>query len=166
MILKNSKGAALMQVLLVTIVLAGMSAMLLRATLSRTMTVRQTRRNVSTQIMADSCMAEVNSLWAAKSVATFRSDFEGDARGAYMYCDDYNNSGICTSTSDTEKHRFYDCSSAIDGRTYQVRAWLYDTKGENGEVDGYPRGEMTGKTAGGNMLQMVFEVIGSDGGSL
>ena len=62
MILKNNKGAALMQVLLVTVVLAGMSAMLLRATLSRTMTVRQTRRNVSTQIMADSCMAEVNSL--------------------------------------------------------------------------------------------------------
>ena len=80
MILKNNKGAALLQVLLVTVVLAGMSAMLLRATLSRTMTVRQTRRNVSTQIMADSCMAEVNSLWAAKSVATFRSDFEGDAR--------------------------------------------------------------------------------------
>lgn len=166
MILKNSKGAALMQVLLVTIVLAGMSAMLLRATLSRTMTVRQTRRNVSTQIMADSCMAEVNSLWAAKSVATFRSDFEGDARGAYMYCAAYDNTGRCTS-SGNDIHRFYDCTTpSIDGKSYTVRAWLYDTKGENGEVDGYPRGEMTGKTAGENMLQMVFEVIGSDGGSL
>lgn len=166
MILKNNKGAALMQVLLVTVVLAGMSAMLLRATLSRTMTARQTRRNVSTQIMTDSCMAEVNSLWAAKSANTFRSDFQGDARGAYMYCNEYNTSGICTS-GETGKNRFYDCTSSIDGQSYTVRAWLYDTRGEAGDVEGYPAGEMTGKTAaGGTMLQMVFEVVDSDTTSL
>lgn len=34
--LKNQKGAALLQVLLITVVLAGMATMLLRASLSRT----------------------------------------------------------------------------------------------------------------------------------
>ncbi len=167
MILKNNKGAALMQVLLVTVVLAGMSTMLLRATLSRTMTARQTRRNVATQVMADSCMAEVNSLWAAKSETAFRSDFFGDLRGAYMYCDSYNTSGECSS-GDAGKHRFYDCSASMDGQNLMVRAWLYDTRGEAGEVDGYPVGEMTGRTAGpdNNMLQMVFEVVDSDSAAL
>lgn len=166
MILKNSKGAALMQVLLVTIVLAGMSAMLLRATLSRTMTARQTRRAVSTQLMVDSCMAEVNSLWAAKSVAAFKNDFAGDARGAFMYCAEYDNTGRCTS-SGNDIHRFYDCTSSIDGKSYTVRAWLYDTQGENGNVEEYPKGEMTGKTIEDDtMLQMVFEVLNSAQASL
>ena len=110
MILKNNKGAALMQVLLVTVVLAGMSA---------------------------------------------------------MYCDSYNTSGECSS-GDAGKHRFYDCSASMDGQNLMVRAWLYDTRGEAGEVDGYPVGEMTGRTAGpdNNMLQMVFEVVDSDSAAL
>ena len=87
MFIKNNKGAALMQVLLVTVVLAGMAAMLLRATLSRTITARHTRRSVSTQLMVDSCMAEVNSLWASKSPEAFLGDFNGDGRGAFMYCE-------------------------------------------------------------------------------
>ena len=45
--LHNKRGAALLQVLLVTVVLAGMATMLLRANLSRTTTSRQTRRAVS-----------------------------------------------------------------------------------------------------------------------
>ncbi len=157
----NKKGAALMQVLLVTVVLAGMAAMLLRATLSRTMTARQTRRSVSTQILVDSCMAEVNSLWAAKSSEAFRSDYQGDARGAYMYCDSYDkNNGACKSTSEGAKHRYYDCTTKIDNVTYTVRAWLYDANGSG--VSGYPTADFTGKEKDGR-LQMVFEVLNSDG---
>ena len=53
--LKNQKGAALLQVLLITVVLAGMATMLLRASLSRTSGARQTRRAVSSQLYINAC---------------------------------------------------------------------------------------------------------------
>lgn len=154
MFIKNKKGAALMQVLLVTAVLAGMAAMLLRATLGRTMTVFQTRRFVSTQVLVDSCMAEVNSLWAAKSAEAFRSDFQGDAQGAFMYCDTYTEDGNCQGNP----HRYYDCSYRIDGTAYTVRAWLYDSKPA---LSNYPKNELTAKLNDGKLM-MVFDVLGSE----
>ena len=161
MFIKNNKGAALMQVLLVTVVLAGMAAMLLRATLSRTITARHTRRSVSTQLLVDSCMAEVNSLWASKSPEAFLSDFNGDGRGAFMYCDSYDsNTGKCKSSGNSI-HRYYDCSYSIDNVSYTVRAWLYDASGSGD----YPKEDFTGKTENGK-LQMVFEVLNSEGASL
>ena len=161
MFIKNNKGAALMQVLLVTVVLAGMAAMLLRATLSRTITARHTRRSVSTQLMVDSCMAEVNSLWASKSPQAFLGDFNGDSRGAFMYCEDYDDEGYCESTG-SAIHRYYDCTYQIDNVSYTVRAWLYD----NASTDsGYPKEDFTGKEQNG-MLQMVCEVLNSEGASL
>lgn len=151
-----------MQVLLVTVVLAGMAAMLLRATLSRTITARHTRRSVSTQLMVDSCMAEVNSLWASKSPETFLTDFQGDTRGAFMYCEQYDEDGHCSS-SDTAIHRYYDCTYQIDNVSYTVRAWLYDNNPDSSS--GYPKEDFTGKEENG-MLQMVFEVLNSEGASL
>lgn len=71
----NKKGAALMQVLLVTIILAGIATMLLRAILSRTTTAFQTRKVVSGQILVESCMAEVNTLWSKKTPEAYLTDF-------------------------------------------------------------------------------------------
>ena len=159
MFIKNNKGAALMQVLLVTVVLAGMAAMLLRATLSRTRTARHTRRSVSTQLMVDSCMAEVNSLWASKSPQAFLGDFNGDSRGAFMYCESYTDQGVCDNAT---AHRYYDCNYQIDNISYTVRAWLYDNASD---TDGYPKEDFTGKEENGK-LQMVFEVLNSEGASL
>ena len=80
--LKNKKGAALLQVLLITVVLAGMATMLLRASLSRTSTARQTRRTVSAQLLVNSCMAEVNTFWTLKSHEAFARDMNE----CIMYC--------------------------------------------------------------------------------
>ena len=55
--LKNKKGAALMQVLLITAILAGMATLLLRNSLTRTISSRKTRRNVSAEMLIQSCMA-------------------------------------------------------------------------------------------------------------
>ena len=165
MFIKNKKGAALMQVLLVTVVLSGMAAMLLRASLSRTMTARVTRRAVSTQILVDSCMAEVNSLWATKSPAAFYGDFQGDTRGAFMYCEDYaSTTGVCSSTG-SAIHRYYDCQYQIDGTAYTVRAWLYDSSSP--EAD-YPEKDFDGEKTriGDTSLKMVFEVLDSEQASL
>ena len=74
--LHNKKGAALLQVLLITVVLAGMAAMLLRASLSRTTTARKTRRTVASQMLINTCQAEVSALWGIKSPARFSKDLE------------------------------------------------------------------------------------------
>lgn len=72
--LQNKRGAALFQVLIVAAILAGISAMVLRASLSRTLTARQVRHTVSAQLLMESCMAEVNNLWAAKTPEQYAED--------------------------------------------------------------------------------------------
>lgn len=79
-----------MQVLLVTIILAGIATLLLRAILSRTTTAFQTRKMVSGQVLVESCMAEVNSLWSKKTPTAFLNDFNNgvmyyDAGGTAQY---------------------------------------------------------------------------------
>lgn len=93
--IKNNKGAALMQVLLITIILAGIATMLLRATLSRTTSARKTRRAASSQVLIQACMAEVNTLWSKKTPEAFRRDLKGAVSGAnagqpFMYCKTVN----------------------------------------------------------------------------
>lgn len=117
--LNNTKGAALLQVLLVTVVLAGMATMLLRASLSRTTTARQTRRTVSAQLLVNACMAEVNTLWSKKAPQAFARDMSQ----CIMYC---NKAGAdvnvnCPSGSEV---REYTCRNiTLDGLgTYTVTA--------------------------------------------
>lgn len=70
----NKRGMALLQVLIVAAILAGMAAMILRVSLSRTITARQTRRTVSSQLLIENCMAEVNALWATKTPEAYARD--------------------------------------------------------------------------------------------
>lgn len=71
-----------MQVLLMTVILAGLMAMILRANLSRTASARKTRRQASAQVLIQSCMTRVNDLWTSKSPEAFRRDIEQ----GIMYC--------------------------------------------------------------------------------
>ena len=120
MILKNRKGAALLQVLLVTVILAGMATMLLRASLSRTTAARKTRRTVSAQMLVNSCMAQINSMWAAKSPEMFARDMNQ----CIMYCKDAS-TGNCP-TAQVEKT--YKCNISLNGQTYTVTA-AFDSTG-------------------------------------
>ncbi len=72
----NKRGVALLQVLIVAAILAGMSALILRVVLSRTLTARQNRHTVSAQLLIDSCMNELNQLWASKDPVTYARDLE------------------------------------------------------------------------------------------
>ena len=74
MILTNKKGVALLQVLVVTAILAGLATMILRASLSRTITSRQMRHQVNVQQAIESCMAEVNNIWASKTPKVYADD--------------------------------------------------------------------------------------------
>ncbi len=87
--IKNKRGAALMQVLLITMILAGMATMLLRASLSRTSSARKTRRVVTAEMLIESCMAEVNALWASKNDEAFLNDLSttGSHSSPIMYVD-------------------------------------------------------------------------------
>jgi uncharacterized phage protein (TIGR01671 family) len=75
--LSSKRGAAILQVLLVAAVLAGLSVLLLRASLSRASSSHQTRRTVSSQLEIDSCMAEINQLFAIKSADSFTALITG-----------------------------------------------------------------------------------------
>ncbi len=97
----NKKGAALMQVLLVALILSGIATMLLRASLSRTTSARKTRRTVSAQVLIQTCMAEVNALWGAKTPEAYYRDMQGDSNGPYMYCKTVNANGGCDAAEPT-----------------------------------------------------------------
>lgn len=123
--LTNKKGAALLQVLLVTVVLAGMATMLLRASLSRSTSARQTRRTVSAQLLVHSCMVEVNALWSAKKPEVFQRDMSQ----CLMYCNDPG-AGTC---ANAQQERSYTCQEqTINGVTYTVTANFENVSEANG----------------------------------
>lgn len=70
----NKRGAALLQVLIVSAVLASMATMILRATLARTSSSNRTRHTVTAQMAIENCMAEVNTIWASKTPEAYDRD--------------------------------------------------------------------------------------------
>ena len=126
MIFKNKKGAALLQVLLVTVILAGMATMLLRASLSRTTAARKTRRTVSAQMLVNSCMAQINSMWAAKSPEMFARDMNQ----CIMYCKDAS-TGTCPIA---QVEKTYKCNISLNGQTYTVTA-AFDSTGTDATIN-------------------------------
>lgn len=137
--LRNQKGAALLQVLLVTVVLAGMATMLLRSSLSRTTTARQTRRSVASQMLINACQAEVNALWSVKTPEIFTRDLQD----CWMYCSipvecDENDAAcnaLKSQACDDEAtpptaYRSYTCAPIkVEGTYYQVTATFDITQG-------------------------------------
>lgn len=115
--IKNKKGAALLQVLLVTVVLAGMATMLLRVSLSRATSARKTRRTVSSQVLMQSCMAEVNALWSSKTPQVFARDLAQ----CKMYCKTENSNGDCTAWVNE-----FECNTKgeIEGSPFAVKATI------------------------------------------
>ncbi|MBR4355629.1 MAG: hypothetical protein IKP96_03565 [Elusimicrobiaceae bacterium] len=123
--LHTKKGAALLQVIIVTAVLASMVMMVARANFARTTSARQTRRNVSAQMLIQACQAEVNTLWSLKNAEAFARDMAE----CWMTCSP-GSTGCTTSNAS----RSYDCGSqTIDGVTYSIRATLEEPdEGETG----------------------------------
>ena len=130
--LHNKKGAALMQVLLATAVLAGMATMLLRASLSRTSSVRQIRQSVSTELLIESCQAEINMMWSKKKPEVFKRDLSGcwmnckikiggtgtQYEGESWQDDDYTTSKC--HTDPTNATRSYTCNVPVVGATGSI----------------------------------------------
>lgn len=138
MIINNKKGAALMQVLLIAVILAGIATMILRANLSRTASARKTRRQASAQVLIQSCMTRVNDLWTAKSPEVFRRDMEL----GIMYC-----SGTGTDYTCPTANQVKEITCQFDNFT--VRATVADKNDEHANA--------------GSLQAIVYEVIsGSD----
>ena len=72
----NKRGAALLQVLIVSAVLASMATMILRATLARTSSSNRTRHTITAQMAIENCMAEVNTIWASKTPEAYDRDLQ------------------------------------------------------------------------------------------
>ena len=120
--LANKKGAALLQVLLITVVLAGMATMLLRASLSRTSSMRQARRTVSAQLLINTCMAEINTLWSVKSADVFARD---NAQ-CLMWCNASVTEPCNVSGSSPNASRSSTCQVSNGDNTYNVQATFND----------------------------------------
>ncbi|MBP5429728.1 MAG: hypothetical protein J6Y25_02400 [Elusimicrobiaceae bacterium] len=88
--LKNKRGVALLQVLVVAALLAGMAAMILRVSLSRTIVARQNRKTITAQMLIESCMAQVNAVWADKLPEEYARDL-----GACQMCQSEGNTANC-----------------------------------------------------------------------
>lgn len=71
----NKRGVALLQVLMVAAVLAGLATMILRVVTSRTLSARQIRQTVSAQMLVETCMKQVSNYWMER----FETDPEGAA---------------------------------------------------------------------------------------
>ncbi|WP_178337809.1 hypothetical protein [Candidatus Avelusimicrobium facis] len=139
----NKKGAALMQVLLITVILAGIATMLLRASLSRVTSSRKTRRSVSAQVLIQACMAEVNTLWSKKTPEAFRRDLQGDSSGPFMYC-----------AGGTGNY----CSGSNIKRTYECTIPNPDNTGSPYKVVASFVRNNTATGAGSNMYAMQYEI--------
>lgn len=70
----NKRGAALLQVLMITAILAGMSAMILRVSMSRTLSAKQAQHQINVQKAIESCMSQVNRVWAEKTPEAYARD--------------------------------------------------------------------------------------------
>ena len=116
--LHSKKGAALFQVLLITVVLAGMATMLLRASLSRTSSMRQSRRTVSAQLLINTCMSEINTLWSVKKPEIFARDREN----CYMWCNAEEGETCTLTGSSANASRSYTCQVSNGGNEYNVEA--------------------------------------------
>ena len=126
MLLKK-RGAALLQVLIVTAILAGMSAMILRLSLARTITSRQTRHVINAQMVIESCMAEVNAIWAAKKPEIYARDL-----AACQMCDPDSNDSLVECSEDNKSiHR---CAVELfEGVNFRVEAKMSSVAGWTAE---------------------------------
>ena len=70
----NKKGVALLQVLIIAAVLAGLSTMILRAIMPRTRSARMLRRTVEAQMLIEACRKEIAEIWARKTPQQFADD--------------------------------------------------------------------------------------------
>lgn len=89
--------------------------MLLRASLSRSTAARKTRRTVSAQLLVNSCMAEVNTLWSIKSPEAFSRDMNQ----CLMYCKSTNTTATCSAANSVRTHT---CTIPLNGVDYTVTA--------------------------------------------
>ena len=72
----NKRGVALLQVLIIAAVLAGIATMILRAVVSRTSVVHQNQKIVTARMLIEGCMKDVAELWVAKTPQEYADDLD------------------------------------------------------------------------------------------
>lgn len=107
---QNNRGAALLQVLILSAILAGMATMILRVTLSRSVASKQVRHQITAQKMIESCMAQVNMFWASKTPEAYTRDL---AECQMCSTESVNCSGENTEVFGVNfpSNKVYDCGS-------------------------------------------------------
>lgn len=116
---RNNRGAALLQVLILSAILAGMATMILRVTLSRSVASKQVRHQITAQKMIESCMAQVNMFWASKTPEAYARDL---SQCQMCSTASVTNGGDACSGTSTDvagvnfpSNKVYDCGVIIGG---------------------------------------------------
>ena len=153
----NKKGAALLQVLLVTAVLAGLATMVLRASLSRTSSGRTMRRAISEEMLLESCMAEVNMMWNKKSPEVL----ERDLAGCWMNCNITiaNENATWLSSKNYTSSKCYSSTNGIN-TSYATRSYTCSvpTTGENVSVTTTLSGPTTDGSSAPSLCKLTLSL--------
>ena len=115
----NKRGAALLQVLILSAILAGMATMILRVTMSRTLSSKQSQHQIKVQKMIESCMVQVNMLWASKTPEAYARDLQQcqmcdptkDGAANEGSCPQHELESNFLGRTDVYKNHIYDCGS-------------------------------------------------------
>ena len=111
----NKRGVALLQVLIIAAVLAGLSAMILRVVLSRTLVARQNRRTVSAQMLIERCMAKINDDWERQPLEEYANALEGAIHNGELICCingrvSVSGKNLCRKSSETNRPDAAQCT--------------------------------------------------------
>ncbi len=138
----NHRGAALLQVLILSAILAGMATMILRVTLSRSVASKQVRHQITVQKMIESCMAQVNMFWASKTPEAYARDL---AQCQMCSTDSVANGGdgnACSSTNTPVSgvnfpgNKTYHCGSIAGGNGQLADVWaVMSSSSDNCQIE-------------------------------
>lgn len=130
--LLSKRGAAILQVLLLAAVLAGVATVILRFSVARTASARQNRRLVTSQMAIESCMAVVNELWMAKSPEAF----ERDISQCIFSCRGGDGKSDPTKTCEgADRQTEYECKDHFTAQDRSYRVLAHIEKGESGNCE-------------------------------
>lgn len=132
---QNNRGAALLQVLILSAILAGMATMILRVTLSRSVASKQVRHQITAQKMIESCMAQVNMFWASKTPEAYTRDLAEcqmcSTESVTSGGDNCSGANTAVFGVDFPSNKVYDCGSITgeQGTSRNVKAVISGSGG-------------------------------------
>lgn len=129
----NKRGVALLQVLIVSAILAGLATMILRVVMSRATAAHKVRQTVLSQMMIESCMNEVNNLWM-NDPDVVGQPMPAEKYAAFLGACRFPTAGAAANPANGRAQ--YDCNNVHNALA--IRATIAEVDAANPNPDGIP----------------------------